>query len=100
VSPASTLYTLRVIAGVLPALLVVVFAGVIALVALLMSEKRREYALAFAQHSVGLAAVLVGASAELGHGASPPLESAKDELPVTRTPPAEALTSKNSKRLS
>jgi hypothetical protein len=62
VAPASSLHTLRLIAGVLPALLVVVFAGVIALAALVMNDKRQAYALAFAQKSVDLATVLVGIS--------------------------------------
>jgi len=52
----------RVVVGAVPALVVVVFAGLIALIALFMSKERRDYALGMAERSVDLAAVLVGSA--------------------------------------
>jgi hypothetical protein len=51
----------RFVLGMLPALLIVVFAGVIALLALIMDKGRREYALQVADRFIKFAAVLVGA---------------------------------------
>jgi hypothetical protein len=51
---------LQVIAGIIPATLVVVFAGVIALIALALDSGRRQYALDLADRFIDLAAVLVG----------------------------------------
>jgi hypothetical protein len=45
----------------LPALVTVLFAGVIALLALLMDKQRRDYALQVADRFYNFAAVLVGA---------------------------------------
>jgi hypothetical protein len=53
---------LQVIAGIIPATLVVVFAGVIALIALALDSGRRQYALDLADRFIDLAAVLVGVS--------------------------------------
>jgi hypothetical protein len=47
-------------AGMLPALLLVIFAGVLALLGLICDQDRRTYALAYADRLVDLAAVLVG----------------------------------------
>jgi hypothetical protein len=51
---------LHVIAGIIPATLVVLFAGVIALIALALDPGRRQYALDLADRFVELASVLVG----------------------------------------
>jgi hypothetical protein len=51
-------------AGALPALLVVVFAGLLALLALGCGPHRRSYALAYADRLINLAAVLVGTPQE------------------------------------
>lgn len=51
----------RFLLGILPALLTVLFAGVIALLALVMDKQRRNYALQIADRFYNLAAVLVGA---------------------------------------
>jgi hypothetical protein len=56
------------VAGALPALLVVTFAGVLALVALACGPGRRSYALAYADRFVDLAAVLVGYQRSLPRG--------------------------------
>lgn len=53
---------LRMIVGVVPATLTVIFAGVIALLALGLGAERRQYALDLADCFVDLAAVLVGSS--------------------------------------
>lgn len=53
---------MRFLLGLVPALLTVLFAGLIALLALVMDKGRREYALKVADRFVKLAAVLVGAS--------------------------------------
>jgi hypothetical protein len=50
----------RAVATALPALLVVVFAGLLALLALACEPGRRDYALDYADRLVDLAAVLVG----------------------------------------
>jgi hypothetical protein len=51
----------RFVLGMLPALLTVLFAGVIALLALLMDKQRRDYALQVANCFRKFAGVLVGA---------------------------------------
>jgi hypothetical protein len=51
----------RFLLGMLPALVTVLFAGVIALLALLMDQQRRGYALQVADRFYNFAAVLVGA---------------------------------------
>jgi hypothetical protein len=48
------------VAGALPALILVIFAGLLALLGLVCEEGRRTYALAYADRFVDLAAVLVG----------------------------------------
>jgi hypothetical protein len=50
----------RAVAGALPALLVVVFAGLLALLGLACGPGRRGYALDYADRLIDLAAVLVG----------------------------------------
>jgi len=50
----------RAVAGALPALLVVVFAGLLALLGLACGPGRRDYALDYADRLVDLAAVLMG----------------------------------------
>jgi hypothetical protein len=50
----------QAIAGALPALLVVIFAGVLALLGLACEPQRRGYALEYADRFIELAAVLVG----------------------------------------
>jgi len=49
------------VVGALPALLLVVFAGLLGLVALACEKERRGYALAYADRFTDLAVVLVGA---------------------------------------
>jgi hypothetical protein len=51
---------LHVVAGIIPATLVVVFAGVIAVIALALDSGRRQYALDLADRFIELASVLVG----------------------------------------
>jgi len=51
----------RFLLGMLPALVTVLFAGVISLLALLMDKQRRDYALQVADRFYNFAAVLVGA---------------------------------------
>jgi hypothetical protein len=53
---------LHLAAGIIPATLIVLFAGLVALIALALDSGRRQYALDFADRFVDLAAVLVGAS--------------------------------------
>jgi hypothetical protein len=48
------------VAGALPALLIVAFAGILAFFALPCDPGRRAYALAYADRLIDLAAVLVG----------------------------------------
>jgi hypothetical protein len=48
------------VAGMLPALVLVIFAGVLALLGLVCDQGRRTYALDYADRLVVLAAVLVG----------------------------------------
>jgi hypothetical protein len=50
----------RSVAGVLPALLLVLLAGVLALLGLVCDQGRRTYALSYADRFIDLAAVLVG----------------------------------------
>jgi hypothetical protein len=56
------------VAGALPALVLVIFAGVLALLGLACDHGRRAYALAYADRFVDLAAVLVGRPRRLPHG--------------------------------
>ena len=48
------------VAGALPALMLVIFAGVLSLLGLACDQGRRAYALAYADRFIDLAAVLVG----------------------------------------
>jgi hypothetical protein len=48
------------VAGSVPALIIVVFAGLLALIGIACNEGRRQYALQYADRLVDLAAVLVG----------------------------------------
>ena len=50
----------QAVAGALPALVLVIFAGVLALLGLVCDHGRRAYALDYADRFVDLAAVLVG----------------------------------------
>ena len=54
----------QAVAGAPPALVLVVFAGVLGLIALPFEQGRRAYALDFADRLVGLAKVLVGGHQE------------------------------------
>jgi hypothetical protein len=47
-------------AGIIPATLIVLFAGIIALIALALDSGRRQYALELAERFIDLASVLVG----------------------------------------
>ncbi|WP_131765279.1 hypothetical protein [Candidatus Protofrankia californiensis] len=62
--PSPWLTSLRAIVqpvvGVLPAILIVLFAGLLALLGLLVGADRRAYALDYADRLIDLAAVLVG----------------------------------------
>jgi len=51
---------LQVIALIIPAILIVLFAGFIALIALALDSDRRQYALDLADHFAELASVIVG----------------------------------------
>ncbi len=53
---------LHMAVGLIPATLTVIFAGLIALIALALDSDRRQYALDLADRFVDLAAVLVGAA--------------------------------------
>jgi hypothetical protein len=59
----------QAVAGVLPALLVVLFAGLLALFALACDADRRRFALDYADRFVGLARILVGFSPPAGSSA-------------------------------
>jgi hypothetical protein len=48
------------VVGALPALILVIFAGLLGLLALTCGEGRRRYALEYAEKFVGLASVVVG----------------------------------------
>jgi hypothetical protein len=48
------------VAGALPALMLVIFAGALSLLGLACDQDRRDYALAYADRFIDLAAVLVG----------------------------------------
>ncbi|MCM3920260.1 hypothetical protein ND748_00965 [Frankia sp. AiPs1] len=48
------------VAGALPAILIVLFAGILALAGLACEPGRRSYALAYADRLVDLAAVIIG----------------------------------------
>ncbi len=58
-SAGLALQALRVAVVAVPAVLIVLFAGLIAALALMMDQGRREYALEFAKVCTSLAAVLV-----------------------------------------
>jgi hypothetical protein len=60
IDPSKLERLLRFAIGALPALLTVIFAGVIALLALLLDKNRRDYALQVADRFIKFAAVLVG----------------------------------------
>jgi lactam utilization protein B len=65
----------QAVAGAAPALVLVIFAGVLALLGLACDHGRRAYALAYADRFVDLAAVLVGRPRGPSHGvtgAGPP----------------------------
>jgi hypothetical protein len=68
---------LRVAVIAVPAVLIVLFAGLVAAFALVMDRERREYALDFARVCIDLAAVLVNGS--------------RDKIPVAtqRTKPVQ-----------
>jgi hypothetical protein len=59
--PPMSTATVRFLLGAVPALVTVVFAGLIALLALLMDKQRRDYAIQVADCFRKFAAVLVGA---------------------------------------
>ena len=72
---------LHMAAGIIPATLIVLFAGLVALIALALDSDRRQYALDLADRFVDLASVLVGATrprrpqvlrAAKPHGGPPP----------------------------
>jgi hypothetical protein len=50
----------QALAGALPALVIVIFAGILSLLALACEPERRSYALDYADRFTNLAAVLVG----------------------------------------
>ena len=56
------------VAGALPALILVIFAGLLGLLGLACDEGKRAYALAYAGHFTRLAAVLIGARQDSGQG--------------------------------
>ena len=66
ISPGSRERLLRFAIGALPALLAVVFAGVIALLALLLDTGRRDYALQIADRFIKFAAVLISPGGPAG----------------------------------
>jgi len=51
---------LQVVAGIIPAILIVVFVGLATLIALVLDSDRRQYALDLADRFADLASVLVG----------------------------------------
>ena len=60
----------QAVAGALPALLIVLFAGLLAFIALACGADRRRFALDYADRFVGLAGVLVGISPSAGSSAN------------------------------
>jgi hypothetical protein len=95
---------LHVVAGIVPATLIVLFAGLVALIALALDSDRRQYALDLADRFVDLASVLIGAThprrpqvrqATKPHGAPPPVARAAlpfdndHSLPDPGQPPAQ-----------
>ncbi|MGH3916803.1 MAG: hypothetical protein ACRDTC_25850 [Pseudonocardiaceae bacterium] len=48
------------VAGALPALMLVIFAGALSLLGLACNQDRRDYALAYADRFIDFAAVLIG----------------------------------------
>lgn len=88
---------LRFAVGILPALVLVIFYGVVSLIALALDEGRRSYALAFGRGCVNLAAVLVGMlqadiSAFLVPSRSPSPPRPRSGPPVARTSIPTSLT--------
>lgn len=76
--------TLQMVAGLVPATLVVLFGGIVALLALALDDSRRQYALDLADRFVNLAAVLVG------NTRLTPLQTAAKAVPPSR-PTSSAL---------
>jgi hypothetical protein len=76
----------RYVLGMLPALLTVLFAGVIAFLALLMNKERRDYALQVADRFIKFAAVLVGARS--GHD-DQETEQRQPQVPPRSLPPPD-----------
>jgi len=60
-SGPTLLHAVRIVAGIVPAVLVVTFSGFVAAFALVLKQEHRQYALDFTRICVDLAAVLVGA---------------------------------------
>ena len=60
---------IHIAVGVIPATLTVIFAGLIALIALILDSSRRKYALDLADRFVDLASVLVGGTPPALRGA-------------------------------
>ena len=52
----------RAAVGLIPSLVLIVFAGIIMLIGLALTEKRREYALSASDHLTDLAYAIVGAT--------------------------------------
>jgi hypothetical protein len=79
--PQAVSRTIHLAAGLVPATLIVLFSGIIALIALALGADRRQYALDLADRFADLAAVLVGAN-------RPPRNQASGKPPLR--PPAPA----------
>jgi hypothetical protein len=81
--------TLHLAAGLVPATLIVLFSGIIALIALALGTERRQYALDLADRFADLAAVLVGANRPPRNRAAtkPPLRPAQPGSDVHSAPP-------------
>ena len=73
--PQAVSRTIHLAAGLVPATLIVLFSGIIALIALALGADRRQYALDLADRFADLAAVLVGTNRPARNRASgkPPL---------------------------
>jgi hypothetical protein len=81
---------LHVIVGFIPATLVVVFAGIIALIALALDPDRRQYALDIADRFIELAAVLVGVTVPRRPRMAPPAKRSLPEAPQLGPPKASS----------
>jgi hypothetical protein len=81
---------LKAIAGVAPAVLLVLFAGLLALLGLACEPGRRAYALAYVDRFTVLAAVLVGRTPQTEPAGSPHPEP--EELPTPQPGPDRPLT--------